>query len=52
MQEPTRRTQINSSEFSKQQLLQIDHDRHSGNLRPTMKHFVVKKQQIKVKLPN
>ena len=53
MQDPNRRTQINSSEFSKRELLQIDHDRHHDNsLRPTMRHFGANKQQIKVKLPN
>lgn len=37
------RTNINSSEFFKQQLLQIDQERPDDNLRPAMKHKIIKK---------
>lgn len=46
------RTMINSSEFSKQELLLVDHDRPDENLQPKMKHYIIHAQEIKIKMPN
>jgi len=53
MQEAYVRSNINSSDFFKQQLLMIDNERNEDSgLRPTMKTQVIRKRQIDIKLPN